>query len=181
MIIRKFAPLVFMNEDDGAGSGSPSDDSADSSDQDAGAGKSPDHLERELKKVRAEAAKYRTQNKELAEKAARLDELEGTTKSDLEKLAEKATTAEQRAQAAEQRALRLEIAADKGIPKRLIDRMRGSTQEELEADADELLELLGQKARPPGRVAENLRPAGGGDEPPEETDPAKLAAAVPRY
>lgn len=144
--------------------------------------KSADWYEKELAKTRKEAAKYRTDNKSLAEKAAKLDELEGATKSDLEKLTEKATTFEQRAAEAEAKALRLEIALEKGLSQALMKRLAGSTKEELEADADELLETFGTpKPKGNGRMAENLRPSGGGDEPPEETDPAKLAAAIPRY
>lgn len=145
--------------------------------------KSSDWYEKELAKTRKEAAKYRTDNKSLAEKAAKLDELEGATKSDLEKLTEKATTFEQRAAEAEAKALRLEIAFEKGLTPKQASRLVGSTKEELEADADELLETFGTATKPKGngRMAENLRPSGGGDEPPEETDPAKLAAAIPRY
>lgn len=180
MFISKFRPHVFMEEDDGTGTGQPPDPDGQA-DAETGDAKAPDWLERELKKVRAEAAKYRTDNKALAEKAARLDELEGSTKSDLEKLTERASTADQRAAEAEARALRLEVAFDKGLSPKQAARLQGTTKEELQADADDLIEAFGAAKRTGnGRMAENLRPSGAGEELPEETDPRKLAALHPR-
>lgn len=43
---------------------------------------------------------------------------------------------------ADLRAMRLEVALDKGLPKSLALRLRGDTQEEAEEDADELLKLV---------------------------------------
>jgi|GEM_PF-6471957 len=135
----------------------------------------------------AERAKKLIENlrKEKADfqaKATRLDEIEDANKSDLEKWTQKASEFEQRAQAAEAQLLRSQVAAAKGLTPAQAARLSGGNQEELEADADELLELFGQpKATPSGsRVKPTLTPAGVGQELPDETDPAKLAARIPR-
>jgi len=60
---------------------------------------------------------------------------------------ELATKAETEASKATAKALRLEVALEKGLPADLVDRLKGDTREDLEADADSLLELLG---KPPG-------------------------------
>lgn len=138
----------------------------------------------EVTKARNEAAGYRTKVRELEPLANKAKELEDASKSDVEKATENLAAAEKRAQEAELRAARAEVAAAKGLTPAQAKRLVGTTQEELEADADELLEVLGKPATAPvaGRPKENLR--GGGDPTDdaglEETDPAKLAASVPR-
>lgn len=92
-----------------------------------------------VKTLRAEAARHR---KEAQEAKAKATEYEERDKSELEKLTGKLTKAEERAQAAENTLLRFQVAAEKQLPKELIPRLRGDTQEELEADAAELLELV---------------------------------------
>lgn len=98
-----------------------------------------------IARERAKTADYG----DLKAKAAKFDELESASKTEAEKLAEKATTSERRATDAETRAMRLEVILDK-LPegttpadmKRLValsKRLVGSTREELEADASELL------------------------------------------
>lgn len=146
-----------------------------------------------IAKANQEAASLRKRAKEAEDKAnaleARLNELEGKDKSEIEKLTAKLAEYERKAQEAEQRALRAEVAASKGLTPAQAKRLVGSTLEELEADADELLESFKPQegsddgGNPPptsGRPAENLR---GGTDPtqePEITDPAKLAEQVPR-
>ncbi|WP_435109399.1 hypothetical protein [Nocardiopsis synnemataformans] len=138
-----------------------------------------------IHKANQEAAGLRSRMKELEDKATRLDELENANKSEQQKAQEAAAALEKRATAAEQRALRLEVAAAKGLTTAQAKRLVGSTQEELEADADELLETFGTAPTPadsiPRRPNERLRPGGSGTPaPPEETDPRKLAAKIPR-
>lgn len=174
--------------EDGTGSGAPEgpppeEEPPEPDDQGSSLDELPDWAQKEIKKTRTEAARYRTENKALADKATKFDELENASKSDVEKLNEKATTAEQRAVAAEAKALRMEIAAEKGLTLAQSKRLSGSTREELEADADELVEMFGgtkNTAPPGGGVKDSLRPAGAGNELPEETDPAKLAELHPR-
>jgi hypothetical protein len=134
----------------------------------------------------AREAKKFADYEDVKAKAEKFDALDASTKSDLEKANEKATAAEARAAEAEARAMRLEVATEKGLTPAQAKRLSGSTREDLEKDADELLETFGGNASggtpPPARRPAELR---GGNDPStqateEETDPAKLAASVPR-
>jgi hypothetical protein len=141
-----------------------------------------------LENVREDARKAKAEREELAKK---VKTHEDASKSDQEKLSERVTEAEKRATSAEGTALRLEVALEKapeGMPlaqvRKLAKRLSGSTKEELEADADELFEDFktedepGQAPR--SRPKERLRPGAAPSAEPEETDPIKLAAQVPR-
>jgi predicted RNase H-like nuclease (RuvC/YqgF family) len=142
-----------------------------------------------IAKANSEAAQLRKRAKEAEDKVstleARLDELEGKDKSEVEKLTAKLAEYDRKAQEAEQRALRAEVAASKGLTPAQAKRLQGGSLEELEADADELLESFkpqeGNGSGPlPGKPTEQLR---GGSDPttePEELDPAKLADQVSR-
>ncbi len=90
-------------------------------------------MRKALKKANGEAEKYRRQWQELADK----------DKTELQRATERAETAEREAQAAAARALRVEVAVEKGLPANLAGRLQGNTREELETDADELLTLAG--------------------------------------
>lgn len=63
--------------------------------------------------------------------------------------AEKRAAAEERATAAELRATRLEVAHDKGLTPAQAKRLVGTTREELEADADEILRDFPAAAKSP--------------------------------
>lgn len=82
-------------------------------------------------------------NKEAEQTRLKLKEYEDRDKSETEKLSERNRELESTLTTAEQRAMRLEIALDKGIPKTLAVRLQGDTREEMEKDADELLKTLG--------------------------------------
>jgi hypothetical protein len=58
-------------------------------------------------------------------------------------------TAEAAAKKAEAGALRMRIAAEKGLPSELAERLRGDTEEELRADAEGLSKLVGSAGTPP--------------------------------
>lgn len=145
-----------------------------------------DEVKRVISKRNSELRALRARTKTAEEKARKYDQLEDAKKTESQRLTERATAAEKKAQEAELRALRLEVAADKGLKPAQAKRLVGTTKEELEADADELLETFGQanddgKGKPPGgRPKERLRGGGDPTEEPEETDPRKLAAKVPR-
>lgn len=126
-----------------------------------------------IKALQAEREARSTAEKQIAELNARLKEFEDAQKSDEERKSE--AEAEQQRQfeetakakaEAESRLLRYEVAADKGIDLKFVNRINGSTKEELEADADAFLELLG-KVTPPapkpdpsaGRGAEQVKPS----------------------
>lgn len=94
--------------------------------------------------LRKEAAKYRTEAKANADAARKLAELEQKGMSEADKLRAERDDAVRRAQDAETASLRAVVALDKGLPAKLAARLSGASREELEADADELLALLGQ-------------------------------------
>lgn len=93
----------------------------------------------ELERLRAAEAELATR------KAAEMSE---TERVQAEKAAAEAAaaTAKADAEAAQRKALLLEIALDKGLTTAQVNRLQGSTKEELEADADAYLAELGQTA-----------------------------------
>lgn len=137
--------------------------------------------------IAALKAALKKANDEAAASRRKLKELEDRDKTESERLAERAAEAEKRAAAAEAQALRLEVAAEKGLTPAQVRRLVGTTREELVADADQLLAdfapTRNEDPTPPpdGRPKERLL-RGGGDptEEPEETDPRKLADLIPR-
>lgn len=142
-----------------------------------------DRAKAAISKKNQENASLRKRLKELEPLAAKAKELEDASKTETEKLSERLTASERRAQEAELRALRLEVAADKGLTPAQARRLVGASKEELEADADDLLATFAPKTpasagKVPGRPREKLRGGGDPDEPVEETDPRKLAALI---
>lgn len=144
----------------------------------------------EAEKWKALARKHEGQAKANADAARKLAETEDANKSDIQRATDKAAEAETRAATAEANALRIEVALDKapdGMPlaqvRKLAKRLTGGTREELEADADELFGDFApaQSDRDTQRrPRERLRPGAAPDTEPDETDPRKLAASVPR-
>lgn len=120
---------------------------------------------------------------DLKSKAERLAELEDAQKSEQEKLAERMETEVQARTAAEQRAAALEtslmrhkVAAAKGLTPAQAERLRGSTEEEIAVDADELLAAFAppEPDRPAARTpVERLRP---GAVPPDEASAVDMSA-----
>jgi cell division septum initiation protein DivIVA len=94
------------------------------------------------KALEAERREKRAAEKRANELEARLKEFEDRDKSESTRAIERAEAAEKAAAAAEARAARLEIAAEKGLTPAQAKRLVGETREELEADADELLETF---------------------------------------
>lgn len=157
----------------------PAPDDAQEADQ--GDDFDPDRAKAKIAKANSEAANLRKRLRELEPMAKRAKELEDASKSEQEKLQERMTAAETRAQEAELRALRMEVAASKGLTAAQARRLVGSSKEELESDADDLLASFGDARKPPSkRPTENLRGGADPDEEPDETDPRKLAALHPR-
>jgi hypothetical protein len=94
----------------------------------------------------AEAEKWKTlsrKNEETAKAnssaAKKLAELEEANKSEIEKAQARADAAEKELNQSRIQALRAEVALDKKLTPSQAKRLVGSTREELEADADELL------------------------------------------
>jgi hypothetical protein len=149
-------------------------------------------------KARKRSITIKTERKKREDAEAKVKEYEDAQKSDSEKLTEKATTAEGRANQAEAKAVRLEIAIDKGLTgkqaRAFAKRLVGETQEELEEDADELLASFKPKAEDEEteeaseegkpevkrRPTEKTKRTGATSrKEPEEMDPDKLAEAIP--
>lgn len=154
-------------------------------------------VEDQLKAAQAEAEKWKglsrkheTRAKSNEAAAKRVEEMEAASKSEVERLQDAAKTASQRADEAEQRATRYEVAADKGVPAKLLKFITGSDREAMEESADELLEAIGNKADDTpasdgtttngGKPREALKSGAANVDEPEETDPRKLAASIPR-
>jgi hypothetical protein len=107
----------------------------------------PETFDREyVEKLRAEAAKHRT---EAQEAKARAQEYEDRDKSELEKLDGKLKKAEEAKLAADTKLLRFEVAAEKKVPADAVALLSGTTREELEAQADKLLELTKEAGKSP--------------------------------
>lgn len=115
----------------------------------------------ELDKWKSLARKNEQQAKANAAAAKKLAEIEEASKSEADKAAERLTAAEKRAADAEVQVLRLQVAGEKGLTPSQAKRLVGSTREELEADADELLATFGgaqQKNGSTNGESKNVRP-----------------------
>ena len=122
---------------------SPEAEGASNDDALGDAGKKALHAEREARK---EA------EKRLKELDARVKEFEDRDKTEqeraqehLERLTGDLDATRASLAAAELNLARVEVAHAKGIPAELVPRLRGETREELEADADELLGIVGKR------------------------------------
>lgn len=150
-------------------------DPADEGDDDLG--------DKGKKALSAERKKARDAEKAAADLRTKLKELEDADKSEVQKLRDENAELTKDLNNAKARALRLEIAGEKGVKPRYLT---GDTREELEAAADEYLEdhppaEAGATPPPPSRKpAVALQGGSNPTESPIETDPAKLADAVPR-
>lgn len=80
-----------------------------------------------------------------ADAAEKLAKLEDQQKTETQRLSDQLAAEKAQRETLEQQAMRFRVAAIKGVPADLIDRLRGDTEEELEADADKLLELVTPK------------------------------------
>jgi len=114
--------------------------------------------------------------------AARITKLQSEAKN----LRDRAKTAEQKAAGVDEKdtritgleaqVLRYEVAFDLGLPRELADRLKGNTKDEMLADAEALVKLVGApKATATRKPSEALRGGGGGgDAEPVETDLRKI-------
>jgi hypothetical protein len=98
--------------------------------------------EKALEAFKARARKAETEAKELAN---RVKEYEERDLSEQERLAKAAEEAKAEAKRVESENLRLKVALEKNLPSELIDRLKGDSVEELQADADHLLTLVRPK------------------------------------
>ncbi|MFE5332556.1 hypothetical protein ACFRCG_39880 [Embleya sp. NPDC056575] len=100
----------------------------------------------EEREARREAERTATERqKQLDAATAELQQFRDRDKTEAERLAERAATAEATAATAQSRLMKYEVAAEKRLPPTLAARLQGSTREELAADADALLADLGKQ------------------------------------
>ena len=143
--------------------------------------------------LEAERKRARQAEKELKAIREQLKEREDADKSELERLQERAAQEEKRAEDAEAKVIRSEVAAAKGLSAAQAKRLVGSTREELEADADEMRTELGLNKDDEkkddekdestdesvfGRKPEEKLRAGASNEEDEGPDAAKLADSI---
>lgn len=95
-----------------------------------------------MKALKAERETNKQLKATIAELSEKVKAFEDKDKTEAEKQAEALATARKTAEEASLKADRYEVAAAKGIPLTAAARLRGSTREEMEADADDLLKLL---------------------------------------
>ncbi|MPZ13766.1 MAG: hypothetical protein GEU73_04980 [Chloroflexi bacterium] len=183
-----FDPFTVFEEDKGGGGGSEETPKKEESKETKEEETEEEILDlprakEKIAKANSEAANLRKRLKEAEAAEGRLKEIEDAKKSDLEKAAEKTKSLEDKATKAETDLLRLRVALRKGLTETQAKRLIGSTEEELEADADELLESFkpssdGGKGGPNRR--ERLKGGGDPTEEPVELDPKKLAGQISR-
>lgn len=121
--------------------------------------------QRALERMKAELREAKAKVKEyepLAQKAREQDEAQ---KSEAQRLAEQRAEAEQRAQAAEVALMRYRVGAEKKVPSVLIERLAGSTEDEMREDADRLMAELSGIATPPPAPTPNGNAASSGPTP----------------
>lgn len=135
----------------------------------------------EVAKWKALARKNEEQAKKNAEAAKRLQELEDAQKTDQEKQAERLAELESTAKESSLEAARLRVALRKGLDEKQAKRLVGTTEEELEQDADDLVATFAPPANDDTalsrRPQERLRPGATPSAEPEK-DPDELVDAV---
>lgn len=83
-----------------------------------------------------------------ADAATKLAEFEESQKTETQRLTDQLAAEKAQRETVEKQAMRYRVAASKGVSADLVDRLQGDTEEELSADADKLLELVGTKNGP---------------------------------
>lgn len=168
-----------------AGGDGSDDDPDDDPDDDTSSGSGTDDAE--LRNLKTRNRRMRRQLQEFDGLKQELADLKKKDQTDTERLTGELAEARARADKAEAKVARYEVALDKGLTLRQANRLVGDTPEELEEDADDLLkDLKGASStdtgdddstdstndgagsgRPAGRPTESLRGGGKPDEGPE--------------
>lgn len=100
-------------------------------------------LAAERKRAAAAEKTAKSSQKQIDDLSRQLQEFQDRDKTDAQKLTDAKTAAEKTAADAQARLMRYEVAAAKKLPAEWAARLQGSTQEDLEADADALMQALG--------------------------------------
>jgi len=110
-----------------------------------------------LEKKNREAANLRARLKELEPLAQKAREADEAAKTEAQKHAEAKAAAEKERDDARLALLRRDAADDAGLPRSWADRLRGTTKEELDADAKALAKDLAPKQQSAARPVPDLR------------------------
>lgn len=155
----------------------------------------PDLGDSGKKAIEAMKRERNAAKKALADAQVELKKFTDRDKTDTERLTEAAEEAKTRAGNAETTLRKLQTAMDRAPEgatltqiRAVAKRLSGDTEEDMEADADELFGLFGPKSTsddekrtpPSGKPTPNLKGGGDPNEEPEEMDPRKLAGLIGR-
>ncbi|MEU5424227.1 hypothetical protein AB0H73_01270 [Streptomyces olivoreticuli] len=99
----------------------------------------PSAARAEIERLAAELAGHAARVAELEPAAAELHQLQEAGKTEAQRLNERAEAAERLAEQTRAELVRAQVAHSRGLTERQAARLVGTTREELEADADELL------------------------------------------
>lgn len=167
-----------------------SNDDTDDSTSDNGETFDADKAKAKISKVNSEAANLRRRVRELEAAEAKLKEIQDADKTEGQKALDEAAAAKARADKAEAELMRLTVAMDKGLSPAQAKRLVGNTIEELEADADDLVEQFGirkpqegsddddRSTRRPDRPKPATLTGPAGEDDDSTFDAAKVAARV---
>jgi len=114
---------------------------------------------------KAEARKWETRAKENSTAAKRLSEIEEASKTEAQKLAERAEAAERALADAQADALRSKVIAKHGIPEDYHEFVVGATEEELTAKAEKVQKLIEAQSDAPA-ATKHVAVLGEGKTPP---------------
>jgi hypothetical protein len=126
---------------------------------------SPEVARAEIEKLRRENAGWRTQVRDLKPLAEKAKEQDEASKSEIQKALDRATEAERKAQETTLEAARLRAASAHGLTEAQADRLKGSTPEELLADAKAYAAELGANGRKPADLKQGARGSSTPDDP----------------
>lgn len=148
----------------------PKPDPAPAPDPDAGAKKALD----------AERTARREAERQLKEMQAQLQELTDKDKSEVERLREQVTAVTKERDELSSSSMRSDIAIAKGLTAAQAKRLVGATREELEADADEIIEAFpAGGVKPPPSQKPNPDLKGGTDPTDDAVDVKSIVDSIP--
>ncbi|MCM1011907.1 hypothetical protein [Brevibacterium sp. XM4083] len=167
--------------DQGNGEGqqsNPPSNSGQQSNPPSNSGQGDDLGEGGLKALQSERDARKHAEKENADLKAKIQAFEDANKSQAEKDAEEREKLQKANTENASLVLKYQVAEAKGLSLSAAQRLKGSTKEELEADADELKTILGQATPPPPPTPQPDRSQGSGSDKPK---PKNLADAVTQH
>lgn len=135
----------------------------------------PDRAAKLVSNLRGDNEKLK---KELAELRSALGEKEQATKSELQKLIDRAETAEKELSKLRTQSLISAKLREHGLPDDLSEFVSGSTEDEITAKVEKLAEKFGPKAPVPGKPRPKLVPGEGSGTGRPDFDPEAIAKKI---